>query len=591
MSGQLFFGDNLHILKEYVRSDSIDLIYLDPPFNSNASYNLLFKGPAGRQAEAQIEAFDDTWHWGFAAAEAYEDVLRSGTNAAPLLKALRSSLGDSDMMAYLAMMSIRLVELHRVLKSTGSLYLHCDPTASHYLKLVLDSIFGGCNFRSEIIWKRTSAHNSAKRWGPVHDVILFYTASEKYTWNKVYQDYNSAYVEAFYRYVDSDGRRYRIGDLTGAGQRQGESGAIWREINPTSKGRHWAPPRTFPGGSLVPKNALAALDYLDSVGRIYWPPKINGVPGFKRYLEDMNGVQIQDIIDDIGPVSSQSKDRIGYPTQKPFALLERIIAASSNKGDIILDPFCGCGTAVHAAERNERNWIGIDVTFPAIQVINDRLRHYAPAAQYEIGGIPKTLEDAEALATLDKFQFQFWAVALIGGHSKSGRGADHGIDGQFFFKLDAKADGVGLISVKGGKNLNPSMVRDLRGTMEREGAEMAVFVCIGEPSAQMVTEAASAGFFTSSQGRHPRLQIKTIRDLLQGNGIDSPLLYTTVSMAESNRKSVRASQQKLAIPSRELLRQRNLLLPIIGGNAKGHKGQVELPFDQHAEKLSRAINK
>jgi len=272
MANRLYYGDNFAVLRESIADESVDLVYLDPPFNSNAGYNVLFKAPAGQKNEAQIEAFEDTWHWTNSAARAYDYVIHSNhTDAATMLKAIRSFLGENDMMAYLAMMAARLIELHRVLRPTGSLYLHCDPTASHYLKVLMDSIFKEF-FQSELIWKRTSAHNSAKRWGPVHDVILFYTKSETFTWNSVYQDYSVKYIEAFYRHDDGDRRKFRLGDLTGAGIRKGESGAVWRGVDPTAKGRHWAPPRQFPGGDKLPKSTLAALDELDRIGRIFWPP-------------------------------------------------------------------------------------------------------------------------------------------------------------------------------------------------------------------------------------------------------------------------------------------------------------------------------
>jgi hypothetical protein len=268
--------------------------------------------------------------------------------------------------------------------------------------------------------------------------------------------------------------------------------------------------------------------------------------------------------------------------------LERIISSSSNPGDIVLDPFCGCGTAVHAAEKLRRRWIGIDVTFPAVQIINDRLRYHLPSAKYEILGIPKSVEDAQSLANLDKFQFEFWAVSLVGGHSRYGRSTgDHGVDGQFHFKLDAKRDGTGIISVKGGKNLNPSMVRDLRGTLEREGVEVAVLLTMSEPSSQMKAEAASAGFFESSQGRHPRVQIRTIADLLGGRGIDCPLQYTTVTMAQRGKEVLRYEQKRTAIDPKQLLKQRAMLLPISGGQAADKRGQISLPIETPQKAIAR----
>ena len=242
MANHLYYGDNLAVLRDSIRDDSVDLIYLDPPFNSNASYNVLFKGPTGSESAAQIEAFDDTWHWNDSAEAAFGEVLRSGNAAASImLSSMRKFLGDNDMMAYLAMMAVRLLELHRVLKPTGSLYLHCDPTASHYLKILLDAVFGAEHYRNEVIWRRTSSHNSAKRWGPVHDTILYYVKSGAAKWNAAFESYDEKYLDRFYRFQD-EGGRFRIGDLTGAGGRKGDSGKPWRDYDPTTSGRHWAIP-------------------------------------------------------------------------------------------------------------------------------------------------------------------------------------------------------------------------------------------------------------------------------------------------------------------------------------------------------------
>lgn len=301
MSNDLYYGDNLAVLRERIASESVDLVYLDPPFDSNASYNVLFKAPDGASSAAQIEAFDDTWHWNDSAESAFSDVLRSGNGAAAeMLRAMRGFLGENDMMAYLAMMAARLIELHRVLKPTGSLYLHCDPTASHYLKILLDAVFGKENFRNEVIWKRTSAHSSAKRWGPVHDTILFASKSNNFTWNKISQDYDDVYINAFFTHQDPDGRRWRRADLTGAGVRNGASGLPWKGIDVTAKGRHWAVPAD-------------QLDALDAQGKIHWPQKDGGVPQRKKYLDELTGMPIQEMITDIKPVHNIGEERLGYP--------------------------------------------------------------------------------------------------------------------------------------------------------------------------------------------------------------------------------------------------------------------------------------
>ena len=426
MTNTLYYGDNLHVLREHIADDSVDLIYLDPPFNSNANYNILFKSPEGVDSDAQIEAFEDTWHWTDEAESAFDEVAKSGNHKAfDLLNAMRGFLGENDMMAYLAMMAVRLIELHRVLKPTGSLYLHCDPTASHYLKLLLDGVFGATNYRSEIIWKRTSSHNSAKRWGPVHDTLFLYSKGDSFSWNNVFEAYDQKYLDNFYRFEDDKGR-FRIGDLTGAGVRKGASGLIWKGYDPTIAGRHWAIPtsaiqRAGINGVFNTLNPQEKLDRLDELGLIYWPPK-GKVPQFKRYLENERGVAAQDIITDIGPLSSQAQERLGYPTQKPLALLERIIAASSNEGDVVLDPFCGCGTAVHAAQKLGRQWIGIDVTHLAITLIEKRMKDAFPGIAFEIKGRPQSLSAALDLAARDKYQFQWWAVSIVDALPFGGNG-------------------------------------------------------------------------------------------------------------------------------------------------------------------------
>ena len=349
---QLYYGDNLEVLRDYIKDESVDLVYLDPPFNSRADYSLLFKEKDGTQSTSQMTAFEDTWEWNIDSEHAYQEVVEGGGRVAEAMRAFRTFLGNSDMMAYLSMMAPRLMELRRVLKPTGSIYLHCDPTASHYLKILMDGIFGPQFFRSEVIWKRTSAHSGSKRWGPVHDVILFWSKADSYVWNNVFQAYSDKYLDDFYRFTD-DGGRYRIGDLTGAGTRTGESGQAWRDVDPTDSGRHWAVPnktvvKLF-GDVSARWTVQQKLDALDEAGLISWPKK-GKIPGFKRYLNEDAGVSIVDVITDIDPIAAQSAERLGYPTQKPEALLERIIKASSNEGDVVLDPFCGCGTAVVAAQ-------------------------------------------------------------------------------------------------------------------------------------------------------------------------------------------------------------------------------------------------
>ena len=527
---KLYYGDNLTILREYVPDESVDLIYLDPPFNSNRNYNIIFKDESGQSSDAQIVAFEDTWHWGPSAESAYGYLTntsqhggRVADNVSILLDSLVSGLGKNQMTAYLVEMSVRLIELHRVLKPTGSVYLHCDPSASHYLKILMDAILGPENFRNEIVWKRTSAHSGSKRWGPVHDTILFYTKTNRFVWNTVLLDYSEEYIQRFYRYSDEKGR-FRVGDLTGAGTRSGESGQPWRGVNPTAVGRHWAAPNKALAALFGKESAgwsvQRKLDALDKAGLIYWPAR-GRVPGFKRYYDDSAGVPIIDVVTDINPLSAQSAERLGYPTQKPETLLERIIQASSNAGDTVLDPFCGCGTALVAAQKLGRQWTGIDIAYLAIPVIRTRLRDtFEDDVDFEIINHPTEVAGARQMVTTPKGRadFQWWAIDLIGATPVGGvkkMGADRGIDGKITFtEANGRLQTV-LVSVKSG-NVNPSMVRDLRGTVEREQAAIGVFLTLEEPTAGMREEAVQGGIYHSELWNrdYPHIQIITIRGIL-----------------------------------------------------------------------------
>lgn len=540
-SGQLFYGDNLDILREHVAGESVNLIYLDPPFNSNANYNVLFRSPAGSGSQAQIEAFEDTWHWGQEAEGAFDGVMRSGnTSAADLLRAMRSFLGQNDLMAYLAMMAVRLLELHRVLKPTGSLYLHCDPTASHYLKILLDSVFGPENFQNEIVWKRTSSANNPRRWGPVHDIILFYSKSDYFTWNRQIVAHDLFYLENKYRHKDDRGT-YRLSDLTAAGTRNGDSGKTWRGFDPNTAGRHWAVPTAILAALGAPDGLTTQgkLDALDNAGFIYWTPGRNGKPGFpqlKRYLTD--GQPIQDVVDDIAPINSRAIERIGYPTQKPVTLLERVLAASSNPGDMVLDPFCGCGTTIHAAQKLGRKWLGIDITHLAISLIERRLKDAFPGIAFEVHGTPQDLDGARDLAQRDKYQFQWWALSLIEAQPYAGKkkGADSGIDGLIYFRSDAKTTERAIVSVKGGDNVGVPMVRDLKGVLDREKAPIGVFLTLAPPTRPMEKEAAAAGFYTLGDRQYPRLQIITVEQALNGAKPAIPLVDAGAAFKRAARE-------------------------------------------------------
>jgi DNA modification methylase len=521
---QLYYGDNLDVLREHIKDESIDLIYLDPPFNSKRDYNLLFKSPKGHDSDAQITAFDDSWHWGHEAEKEFNEILHhSNTDVAEMMQALRRFLGENDMMAYLVMMCNRLLELRRVLKPTGSLYLHCDPTASHYLKVVLDGVFGAVNFRNEIAWKRTGAHGGARRWGPIHDILLFYSKTDDYTWNKTFESYDESYIRDFYRFSDSKGT-YRLVTLTGAGTRTGDSGKPWKGVDPTSSGRHWAVPIeilkvAIPGVDLSKLNTQQKLDLMDNNGLIAWPER-GSVPQYKRYLDISKGTPIQDMVTDILPLSTHAAERLGYPTQKPLALLERIVKASCPPNGVVLDPFCGCGTAVHAAEKQGLNWIGIDITHLAVSLIEKRMKDAFPGISIEVHGTPKDLEGAQDLAKRDKYQFQWWSCSLVNAQPYQGKkkGADSGIDGLIFFQDDAEHPKKIVVSVKGGDNVTVAAVRDLAHVVAREKAAIGLFVTLAAPTDPMKKEAIKEGFYHSPviNSDFPKVQILTIKGLLDG---------------------------------------------------------------------------
>ncbi|MCL4238561.1 MAG: restriction endonuclease [Anaerolineae bacterium] len=530
----LYYGDNLDILRsrDYFPSECVDLIYLDPPFNSNRSYNVLFKDESGLESEAQITAFNDTWHWGHAAEATWHGLVDyAPPRVVTAIGALRDLIGPNQMMAYLVMMAARLVELHRVLKPTGSLYLHCDPTASHYLKIVLDAIFGPENYRNEVVWKRTSSHNDAKRFGRIHDVLLYYSKDvQQVAFSPVYVSYSQEYLEAEFR-QDEQGRWYKTENLT-APYRGGSGGRF------EFRGR-------IPGPSRMWRLSQEDMERLWQEGRIMTDR--DGIPllrGQIVYLDEKLGMPVQDWWDDILRVGNTSRERLGYPTQKPLALLERIVSASSNPGDVVLDPFAGCGTAVAAAHKLDRRWIGIDITHLSINLLKFRLRDMfglTPGADYQVIGEPVTVDGARQLAEDDRFQFQFWALSLVQARPLGGevggrtgkRGADRGVDGLITF-ID---DNTGrpkkiIVQVKSGK-VKSGDIRDLKGTVEREKAAMGVFITLEPPTREMVTEAVSAGFYRSpGWGRdYPRIQMRTIEELLGGAGIEMPLSSVTFRQA------------------------------------------------------------
>ncbi|WP_454884764.1 DNA methyltransferase [Sphingomonas oryzagri] len=532
MGNRLYYGDNLDVLREHVRDESIDLVYLDPPFNSNTGYNLVFASAQAARAEASIEAFGDTWTWGDASKNALIDI-DGGTNR-PLqvmMRAMHDALGDSPLMAYLAMMAVRLVELHRVLRDTGSLYLHCDPTASHYLKLVLDAVFGAESYRSEIIWKRTSAHaNSKRNFAGVHDVIFVYSKSARFTHNEIFTPYSDQYIAEHFVHVDDDGRRFRRSDLRNPGVRPN-----LRYDFVASNGVTYKP---HPNGWAVSREVM---EQLDREGRLFFPKKKDARLRKKIYLDESPGVPATDMWDDLPPLHASAAERLGYPTQKPRTLLERIIAASSNPGDVVLDPFCGCGTAVDAAQKLGRRWIGIDVTHIAIGMIENRMREGYDGIAFETIGVPKDLASAERLAADDPHQFQQWVSWQVGGYPRDKKGGDKGVDGWFNYLPAGGRIETGVISVKAGDIVNPTMVRDLGRVMERDKYRFGLFIMKSMPTRGMREEAASHPTIETEFGRFPALQIVTLAELMHGHRPKLPPLISPVKKAA--RVETRKSHQ------------------------------------------------
>ena len=539
---QLYYGDNLEILRKYIPDKSIDLIYIDPPFNSNQAYNAFFPEVNGSLSQAQIQAFDDTWHWNEATQEAYDDLIQTAPpQLVEAVKSFRSFLGEMDLMAYLVNMAIRLVELHQVLKPTGSFYLHCDPTASHYLKIVLDQIFGIKNFRTDIVWQRTSAHGDSQRWGNINDNLLFFTKTDQYIWNPQKRPFTPEYIKSHYSMIDKEtGKRFSSSSLTAAGKtKSGETGQPWRGFDPNTIGRHWSKPPS-------------QLDELDKLGRIYWPPKKGGWPREKLFLDERNGRAVPNIWEDIPPINSQAKERLGYPTQKPEALLERVIKASSNEGDTVLDAFAGCGTTIAVAQRLNRRWIGIDITHLAIALLKYRLQGaFGDDVKYEIIGEPKDEASARALANQDRYQFQWWALSLISARPYQGqkKGADEGVDGVIYFKdVDHKTNKSItqkiVVQVKSG-NVGLKDIKELRTTVENQNAVIGVFITLDSPTKPMITEAVKGGSYQRFQMKYPKIQIRTIAELLSGKRIEYPQTVIDATFKKAERATQKDEQLEL----------------------------------------------
>ncbi len=552
---KLYFGDNLEILRTKIDTESIDLVYLDPPFNSKSDYNVLFKNSSGDASTSQATAFKDTWEWDEAAAMAYHEIMMR-PDIPPQLRKLMEALklfltGDAgkkgnSMMAYLTMMALRLVELYRVLKPSGSIILHCDPTASHYIKLVLDAIFGFSSFKNEVVWQRTNAHNDAKltKFGASHDILFLFAKDTRLAkWNA--QRSQLAEAESDLKthdlYRHTDGKLYRKGDCRAPGNR--------------------GPRFEWHGHTHNWRFTEAEAARLESEGRIIFSK--TGMPRVLRPVDLAKGSPLQDVWTDLGTINSGSQERLGYPTQKPEALLERILKACSDEGDLVLDPFCGCGTTVAVAEKLKRRWIGIDVAPVAVDLMERRLldmfsgqkgpaslanipvqkRRHAMKAYWEKGqdelginirtgltpfevlGVPTDLESARFLFNADAFRFEWWCVTMVAAQGKQSRSADGGIDGVIPFVDKTGEYKKCLVSVKGGANRSRENIATLKGDMAKEGAISGILITLEEPTAPMRREAALAGRWNSDlhpERSFPRIQILTVAEILEGQVPDIP---------------------------------------------------------------------
>ncbi len=541
----LYYGDNLDILQKHIPDASVDLIYLDPPFNSNRDYNVLFKEQSGGESPAQIKAFGDTWNWA-GAAESWSNFsdLCPVPKVIELMGGFHSAIGENDVMAYLVMMAPRLYHLHRVLKPTGSLYLHCDPTASHYLKLILDCVFSPKNFRNEIIWKRKAGrgetNNAAIRFGVSTDTIFFYVKSSEAKFERQHRPNNEKYIDSKFTHIETDGRRYRLDNITSPSYRP--------NLVYTYKG--YSPPQN---GWAVSRERM---EQMDTDGRLYLPENKSQRIQRKRYLDELEGETVDTLWDDISPINSQAKERLGYPTQKPIALLERIVSASSNPGDIVLDPFCGCGTTITAAQKLGRQWIGIDITPIATTLIQKRLFDMFQAKPpflksasdpaflptYAIEGLPTDLAGARLMfddpTDPTHKKFEMWAVGLVPAIPQEKKGADGGIDGVAYFHDGGKSPSKAIVQVKGGKVGAPA-VQQLRGAMEREKATLGFFLSLEEPTKNMEAEALTAGYYSppiwGGKKKVRALQIRSIEQLLSGQGFDFPFTGADTTFKKADR--------------------------------------------------------
>jgi DNA modification methylase len=554
---RLYYGDNLDVLRKNVKDETVDLCYIDPPFNSKRNYNQIYNN-IGKEDVAQAQAFVDTWTWNIIANEGFDEITsnKNGVFTAQsisLIIGLEKVLGKGSLLAYLVSMTQRIAEIYRVLKPTGSFYLHCDPTASHYLKLIIDAIFcvQGGNFQNEIIWRRHYSHNDGNKFGSIHDVIFYYTKSKLYTYNRQFLAYDKEYIKKNYASIDDKtGKKFRSVSMNAQGQ--GEAKYFGDELLAPPSGTHW-------------RWTQERIQESIKEGIIYFTK--NGVPRYKQFLENIEGTTIQDTWTDFYSLSSHDKERLGYPTQKPEALLERIVKASTNEGDVILDAYCGCGTTIAVAQKLNRNWIGIDITYQSISLILKRLedsfggdftkdivdkntQQIIKPARLILDGVPQDFESAVALANKQddrvRKEFEKWIVLTYSNNRaiiNDKKGGDGGIDGTaFIVDYDDKQEQVfeqAIFSVKSNKTLSPTVIRDLFGTVEREKAVMGFLLTL-YPMPNLVKEAGKYGSYQNKMFGHtyPKIEVVSVQEILEGKKMYLPTSVEVLKKAERKTKEV-----------------------------------------------------
>lgn len=542
----LFYGDNLEVLRKHIKDETVDLCYIDPPFNSQRDYNQIYNN-IGSEDQAQAQAFTDTWVWDEHAITGFDEVLsnekgRFTPKTVELIKGLRAVLGEGSLLAYLVSLTLRVTEIHRILKPTGNFFIHCDPTASHYLKLMLDGIFcsQGGEYQNEIVWKRTSSHNDSHRFASIHDCIFYYTKSKDGVWNPQYSPHNEKYLKTHYNRKDKDGRNYRLDNII-------RSASMGPRPNLAYEYKGYTPQWGW-------RMVLEKVQAIDEANRLEWSK--SGIPYLVRYLDEQQGAAMPSIWDDIPPINSQAAERLGYPTQKPLALLERIIKAASNEGDVVMDAYCGCGTTIDAAQKLKRRWIGIDITYQSIAVVLKRLEDtygQKPLDNIVLNGIPKDIKSAKALAHKKddrlRKEFEKWAVLTYTNNRariNEKKGADAGIDGTGFFKTGKYENAKIIFQVKSG-GVGRKDIASLRGDMEKTDSALALLITLEEPTKPMLADAKAAGVYKHAEmgKNYDRISIITIQDILEkGKRLEIPMSLEVLKAAQ---KAVKEEQLSLLL--------------------------------------------